>query len=266
MFEAGMISKVEKMAVDIVYSQVKRDYNSSINDASLANTLLQNLLSESETVTFSSSLFVTDENLLAPLSYFRDKAQANNSVLKIVDAKLRAADAGVRAQTADFMPSVYAFGSRELYKEDLTILDPVYSYGLGFSWSLFEGGSSVNKTKAALRQREAVRYMREKYVKDINTAVEFYYKKMQNAAMNYKAVQDEIVFTREFYAARELGFKAGTSTSLEVNMALTQRLKTELDGLNAQYDFVVSLANILSVSGETQNFEDYKKQSYQTEK
>lgn len=262
MYQAGMISKVEKMAVDIIYSQAKRDYNSSVNDAALANTLLQNLLSEKEDVTFSSSLFVTDTDKMEAVAYYQKQAQGANSILKVLDAKMQAADAAVKAQTSQFMPTVYLFGSRELYKDDLTILDPVYSYGAGFSWSLFEGGSDVNKTKAALRQREAVRYLRQKHAKDINTAVEYYYKKMQNALMNYKAVQDEISYTREFYAARVLGFKAGTSTSLEVNMALVQRMKAELDSLQAQYDFVVSLANMLSISSMTADFENYKKQSY----
>ena len=80
---------------------------------------------------------------------------------------------------------------------------------------------------------------------------------MQNAQETYAALQDELSFTQEFYKARQLGFKAGTATSLEVNMALSQWQKTQLDNLKAQYDFVVALASLLNLSGQTALFSQY---------
>ena len=69
-------------------------------------------------------------------------------------------------------------------------------------------------------------------------------KKMQNAQQTYEALKEELSFTEAFYKARQLGFKAGTTTSLEVNMALSQWQKAQLENLKAQYDFVTSLATI----------------------
>ena len=258
MFKAGTISRVEKMAIEISAAQAKRDYATALNDAAMAQTLLKNLLSEEEEIVFSSSLFMPKQEKIPALEFFKKRALANNSSLKIVQANLEKTKANIKAQGSEFLPSVYLFATRQLYTKDLTLLEPDYAYGVGFSWNIFEGGSSYNKTKAALRQKESVEELQKNAVKDIQTAIEYYYKKMQNAAMTYKAVQKEIVFSEEFYRARKIGFKAGTSTSLEVNTALTYKLKTELDSVKAQYDFLVSFAVILSLTGDTNTFESYK--------
>ncbi len=258
MYKAGTISKVEKMAIEITAAQAKRDYDTSLNDADMAQTLLKNLLSEKEEITFTSSLFMPDQNKIPSLEFFKKRALKNNTSLKIVDANIQKTKANIKAQSSEFLPTVYLFAKHELYTKDLTILEPDYAYGIGFSWNIFEGGTSYNKTKAAKLQKESIEELKQKAVQDIQTAVDYYYKKMENAAMTYKAVQKEISFSEEFYRARKLGFKAGTSTSLEVNTALTYKLKTQLDSIKAEYDYLVSLATILSLTGDTNTFESYK--------
>ncbi len=258
MFKAGTISKVEKMAIEITAAQAQRDYDASLNDAAMAQTVLKNLLSEKDDISFSSSLFMPNQDKIPSLEFFKKRALSNNPSLKIVEANLDKTKANIKVQSGEFLPSVYLFAKHELYTKDLTILEPEYAYGIGFSWNIFEGGSSYNKTKAAKRQKESVEELQQNAVKDIQTAIEYYYKKMQNAAMTYKAVQKEITFSDEFYRARKLGFKAGTSTSLEVNTALTYKLKTRLDSIKAEYDYLVCLATILSLTGDTNTFESYK--------
>lgn len=258
MYKAGTISKVEKMGIEITAAQAQRDYDTSLNDADMAQTLLKNLLSEQEEISFTSSLYMPNQNKIPSLEFFKKRALENNTSLKIVDANIQKTKANIKAQGGEFLPTIYLFAKHELYSKDLTILEPDYAYGIGFSWNIFEGGSSFNRTKAAIRQKESVEELREKAVQDIQTAIDYYYKKMQNAAMNYEAIQKEIIFSEEFYHARKIGFKAGTSTSLEVNTALTYKLKTQLDSIKAEYDFLVSLATLLSLSGDTQNFEKYK--------
>ncbi|WP_428897683.1 Outer membrane protein TolC [Parelusimicrobium proximum] len=258
LYKSGMISKVEKMSADITLSQAKRDYEAALNDAELAGNVLKNLLSEQEKITFSSKLFVLRRSDLEPLDYYKNMAVKNSPVLKVYDAKKKMTDAGVKAESSSFMPTVYLFGSRELYDKDLTLLDPEYAYGVGFEWSLFEGFSSANKTKAAKRQRESVELLREKQHKDINTAIEYYHKKIENAVFNYESVQKEITFAKEILNTRLLGFKVGTSTSLEVNVARTQLLKARLDSLSASYDCVSSLAALLNISGDAGSFEIYR--------
>ncbi|ACC98580.1 Outer membrane efflux protein [Elusimicrobium minutum Pei191] len=258
MFKAGTIAKVEKMSADLSYTQARRDFNSSLNDRELASVMLQSLLSESEPVNTVSDLFVCHKEDVDTLEYFKKLAFQNHYSLRILNSKKKAADANIKAQKSTFMPSVYLFGTRELHEHDLTILEPEYAYGVGFEWNIFEGFGGYNRSKAAKRQREMVDFLKEKQLKDIDTYVEHFHKKMLNAVYNYEAVREEIKFAKEFLRMRTLAYKAGTGTSLEVNMARTQLLKAELDSLSASYDFVVSLSNLLSLTGRTQDFAKYQ--------
>lgn len=260
MFRAGIISKVEKMAVDVILAQAQRDYASSVNDARISQTLLKNILNEQDDITPNSPLFVLPIDRLPSLEEFKAKA-LSNPVFNYIDSKKALSKANESAQKSDFMPTVYLFATRELYTKDLTILEPDWAYGVGFNWSLFEGGKSYYKTKAAEEQTLKVEQLKAQQIKDITTAIDYYYKKMQNAQQTYEALKEELSFTEAFYEARQLGFKAGTATSLEVNMAMTQWQKAQLENLKAQYNFVTSLATILNLSGQTAMFSKYAQEA-----
>lgn len=256
MFRAGVISKVEKMSVDVILAQAQRDYDSSVNDASIAQTLLKDILSETEEIIPNSSLFVLPLEHLPSLEDFQAKA-LSTPIFSFIDSKKALSKANENAQKADFLPTFYLFATRELYTRDLTILEPDWAVGVGFNWSLFEGGHTYHKTKAAQELTQKVEDLKAQQIKDILTGIEYYYKKMENAQKTYTALQEELAFTEEFYKARQLGFKAGTTTSLEVNMAMTQWQKSQLENLKAQYDFVTSLAAILNLSGQPELFNKY---------
>lgn len=257
MFRVGTISKVEKMALDVQLAQAERDYNTAVNNAAVAQILLDSLLSESETVKVKTGLFILPNEQIPSLSSLRQSAASDSPVLSMLSGKIALSAAQEKKERAEFLPSVYLFANRELYTNDLTILEPDYAYGIGFSWSLFEGGRRYYKTQAAREQTLAVEKLKAQQLTDITTGIEYHYQKMQNALETYSALQKELEFTEAFYNARRLGFKAGTATSLEVNTALSQWLKSRLDSLKAQYDFITSLAQVLNLSGRTELFGRY---------
>ena len=261
MYHAGIISKVEKMAVDVILAQAQRDYDSSVNDASIAQTLLKDILSETDEIIPNSPLFVLPLERLPSLEEFQKKA-LSTPIFNFIDSKKDLSKANEKAQKADFLPTFYLFASHELYSHDLTILEPDWAVGIGFNWNLFEGGQTYYKTKAAEDLTQKVEDLKAQQIKDISTGIEYYYKKMQNAQKTYTALKEELSFTEAFYKARQLGFKAGTTTSLEVNMAMTQWQKSQLESLKAQYDFVTSLAAILNLSGQTELFSRYAQEGH----
>jgi len=258
MLNAGTIAKVEKMSADLSYSEATTDYNLSLNDAELAANLLRNMLYEDGQVTLSSELFVCDENDIESLDYFQNLAKAHSSRLKIFDARSKMAESQVKMQSSALMPDIFLFGSRELYDRDLTVNDPEYAYGVGFEWNLFNGLSDVNKRKAAQFNKESADYSRKKEEKNIENQVEYFHKKMLNAIYKYKTMQDNIALSKEFLKARTLAFETGTGTSLEVNTARAQLLKSQLDSIDASYEFVTSLAGMLGLCGDTKDFNSYK--------
>ncbi|WP_176777070.1 TolC family protein [Candidatus Avelusimicrobium faecicola] len=257
MYRAGTISRVEKMALDVTLAQAQRDYQAANNDLAMAKILLKSLLAEENEISLTTALFAQNPKQLPLLKTFQEQALSHHPALFLLDSKSSLSKAGEKAQQADFLPSVYLFGSRELYTHDLTLLEPDYAYGIGFSWNLFAGGRTYQQQKAAREQTRSLGKLREQQVTDILTGLEFYYKKLQNAWETHVALQEELAFTKAFYHARQVGFRAGAATSLEVNNALAQWQKAQLDDVKAQYDFVISLASLFNLSGQPEEFERY---------
>jgi len=266
MLSAGTIAKVEKMSADLSCSEAETDYNLSLNDAELAADLLKNTLYEDSPVNLSSELFVCCAKDIESLEYFKKLAKAQNSALKVYDARIKTAASKIKMQNSAFMPSIFLFGSRELYDRDLTPSDPEYAYGAQLEWNLFSGLSDTNKRKSAILEKESANFLRKKEEKDIDNQIEYFYKKMLNAVYKYKTMQENIALSKEFLKARTLAFETGTGTSLEVNTARAQLLKSQLESISASYDFVTSLAGMLSLCGNTGDFNLYRDKAVSREK
>lgn len=68
-------------------------------------------------------------------------------------------EAGVQAARGTYLPSVAAFGRRELYTNDLTLQDPEWAVGLAANWALFDGfqrSSIVRQRKAGAARIKAL--------------------------------------------------------------------------------------------------------------
>jgi outer membrane protein TolC len=64
--------------------------------------------------------------------------------IKALDEAIVATNMKKRAEWADYMPKVMAFGKRELRENDLTMLDPKWYVGIGVRWTIFDGLTAQN--------------------------------------------------------------------------------------------------------------------------
>jgi outer membrane protein TolC len=54
-----------------------------------------------------------------------------------------------KAEWADYMPKVMAYGKKEILKNDLTMLDPQWYVGVGLRWTIFDGLTAQNNAQQA---------------------------------------------------------------------------------------------------------------------
>lgn len=73
---------------------------------------------------------------------------------------VRANEHLVKAGKGDFMPSVFAFFKRELYEDDLTLLDPLWAAGAGFRWTIFNRGQTTRELQLARKDLNIAREQR----------------------------------------------------------------------------------------------------------
>ena len=137
LYQEGFIAHTELLHAEVAQAQADRKHKASRRDQELARTALAGILASPEPIAAATPLFMVPA--MAPVDTFiqhaRDKHPAVDQLTAIKDQ----AHENVIAKKADYWPQVYLFGMRELFEDDLTLLEPAWAAGIGVNIALFEG-------------------------------------------------------------------------------------------------------------------------------
>jgi outer membrane protein TolC len=251
----GVIARSERLHAEVSVAEANRLHMRAVRDVSLARTALESILSIQEPVVPTTSLFIS--TALEPLGFFSEKAFSNNPVLGQIAAQCQQSNAGIQKEIGTFLPEVYLFGIRELYTQDLTVLDPEWAVGVGLSWTIFEGLSGSNRLKAARFVEKKVRFLEQRARQDIATLVEKRYQELMKALEQYNAVAVSRNLTEEYVRIRQRAFEEGMATSLDVVDAQLALSRVLVERLNAAFEFDVALSELLETCGMSDSLTVY---------
>jgi len=254
--KAGLIAKAERLHAEVALADARMEARSAESDVLSAQAALRSLLPSPGEVEPTSGLFMT--TLSTGLGELQQAVLENQPALRRVDANLSLAQAGARAQKGRFLPDIYVYGKDELYRRDLTLLEPQWAVGVGARLPLFEGGKRVFDHAAARHQVESVEALREQARRDLVSLVEVRYRSLHKAEERFKALEATVELARENERVRAKAFESGMATSLEVTDAQAMLAKARLGRLAAAYDFDVALALLLETVGLSEDFEKYR--------
>jgi len=256
--EHGMIARSEKLHAEVTRAEADREYKRAVRDTAIARTALNDILSSKEEITPASPLFLVKR--IGPMEDFREQGLAENPALKQLSAKREVAHQEYKKELGTFSPEVYLFGVKELYKNDLTVLDPRWAVGVGVTFNLFEGFSGYNRVKAAQNQEMRVSHLEQEGRLTIETLVEKRYQEVMKAVEQYEANETARQSAEEYLRVRKLAFDEGYATSLDVVDAQLALSKVKTERLVAVFEFDVALAELLEASGHSERFEEYRSQ------
>ncbi len=253
--EEGIIAKAERLHAEVFHSEAEREYKNSKRNMEIAQAALNNTLSDDKDVEPISPLFIFKN--IESLWDFQQAAVLQNPILKQVDSKRELAHQGYNKEFAEFLPQIYVFGKKEIYTKDLTLLEPDWAVGVGLKINIFEGFAKYNRLKASEYLEKQVGDLYSKAQRDILTLVEKRYNELMNALEQYESTDAALEFADEYVRVRSRAFEEGLSTSVDVVDAQLALSRVKIERLTALYNFDVSLANLLEVSGQNNNFENY---------
>ena len=144
----GLISKVERLAVEVSRDHARRTLVNAGADVQVAETELMKALREPTLPDLSSPLFVLTGDL-GTLSEWQERARIQSPILQKMNALRAQAGEGVRAAEASFKPKVYAFGTKNLIKHYLTLPEPDWMAGVGVTFTLWDNHDRFDKLNAA---------------------------------------------------------------------------------------------------------------------
>lgn len=254
--ENGMISKGERLHAEVARAEADREYKRSVRDEELAQTALNIMLSETEPVEPTTSLFLVKK--YEPLEYFLTVARERNPILKQIGAQKEAAHQSYMKEIGAILPQLSLFGQYELHRHDLTVMEPEWAVGIGVTLPLFEGGSRVNKIGSAKSVESRVGYLEAQAEKDIEVLVEKRYQELGKALEQFEMLETSLASAQEHLRIRKRSFEEGYAMSTDVVDAQLALSKVQIGRLASAYDFDVALAELLEACGISERFEDFR--------
>jgi outer membrane protein TolC len=252
----GQIARVERLHAEVAQSEAKRTLQGADHDVELARTALASVLSSDSAVDPASGLFLT--SAIDPLPTLVERALANHPGLGRLAAQKGRADQAVRAEKGNRLPTVAAFGTKELHTSGLDIVSPTWAVGVAASFTIFDGMERGHRLGAAKSQRAKLDLLDARTRRDISTLVEQKYRTLQKARDEYLSLAKAVELTAEMLRVRRRAFEEGMGTSLEVVDAQLALQGVQLRRLAAAYDFDVALAELLEATGDSDRFEDIR--------
>lgn len=249
--EEGQISRAERLRAEVAYAEAVMELESAERQQKLTKEALRTLLSRDAQIEPTSDFFEVPD---APnLETLQRAALEHNPQFQAGSIGQRRAHEAVRAVRGEFSPTLGAFAIVEVYRGDLTILEPAWAIGLQLEWSLFQGAQRFHKLDAAKALEQEVALKVHRAEQDIPLLVEQRHQAYQEALSQLAQFQRTQELAEESVYAQTRAFEAGMATSLDVVDAELTLSRVNLGILNALYQSNVAYAELMEAVGQSSN-------------
>ena len=255
MEEQGIVAHSVVLYLQYKLSDAERDYSDAVSKLHIAQRALQSTLQSDAEIELLDNMFIS--NQIYNIDYYRDNALSLNTIIGDVENAEHLSSEGVNLARAAFMPQVVAMGGASLYSYNLTQMIPRWAVGIGLSMPLFGGLSKQEQYKASRCTERSVNDMAQKVREDILLLVDREYYTLQNAILNITSSKRSIAFAESYYSTTLEGFREGVTPSSELMDARIALAASKVEYLDSIYDYIVSLAKLLEVSGLSGDFVSY---------
>jgi len=257
----SQIARVELLASQASYDRSKittrsvREQRDTAQQtlASLIHSPLENML---DGPIPSSPLFTLNE--LPPLEHFKAGLESHPA-LRLLATKRSQAESIEKASRGLYQPNVFMFGSYNLYEDNSIASDltPDWFVGLGVSVPLVDRSGRSGKIEAARSTVIEIQHHQRAAQRQLTLLLDHQYREARHALEEYRDLESTVSLAKESLRLQELAFSEGLGRSLDVIDAQTFLSSTQTRRDAAAFRFVLSFADLLSLSGQQESFFTY---------
>jgi len=243
----GLIARTDVLRAKVAAADAEHELEKAKNDRQLAAAALKHTLG------VDTEIIIADVLEFAPVAEkrgdFLNRALKYQPVLNIIEQKKTGAEQKYKAEFSEFLPQVGLFGKYELYREDLSALEPGWAVGLNVSINLFNGFNKYNRVQSARHLQKEIEYLDEETRRQLDLLIEKSYLDMRNAEGRYLSLGASLELSEENVRQNELRYHTGLGTSLEVIDAHLAREKVEVEIAESLYRYFSAMENLYLTAG-----------------
>ncbi len=238
-FKQGYLQQSDVLAVQVRVTEVENQLQYAKSNVINASEYLAVLMNEEV-----AGVLKPTDSLMVPSELNAEETLSDSRAdIKAMEFAAEAYKQNYKADKMTFLPRLNAFGSYELYDDQIFQADANgYLFGASLSWNLFEGSKRFGKTQKSKAEFNKANLELEQYKAESQLELNKAKRMFQDAQNNLKLTELALEQSKEALRIRTNRFKEGLEKTTDLLMAETQYSQKQLEYLNTVFQHNYALA------------------------
>jgi outer membrane protein TolC len=230
----GYLQRADVLNVEVRVTEVQNQLQSTKSNVQNASNYLSFLMNDDTYV-----VYIPTDTLAVSVFTMEDKTiSENRSDIKAMELASNAYEAMNKADKMAFLPSLNAFGSYELYDDQIFQADASgYLFGAQLSWDVFQGSKRFGKAQKSKSEFEKSKLEYQQYVSQSNLELNKAKRAFLDAENKLKLTKLALQQSEESLRIRTNRFKEGLEKTSDLLMAETQYAQKQLEHYQTIFEY-----------------------------
>jgi len=246
-FKQGILQKTDVLSVQVRVNEIKNQLQYAKSNVQNASDYLAFLLNENNTNKIYKPLEELDNTI--SISSNNTILSGNRKDLLAMDKSSEAYAKMYQSSKMNFLPTLNAFGSYEMYDDKLFGTNAQgYLVGAQLSWKVFDGYKSIGKMEKAKAEFQKATAENQQYKSQSQLELNKTNRQLKDAENKVNLEKLALEQSQEAYRIRSNRFAQGLEKTTDLLQAETQMFQKELQLLQAvfEYDFTQEYLQFLT--------------------
>ena len=233
-FKQGYLQRADVLNVKVRVTDVKNQLQTAKSNVHNASNYLSFLMNDETYVVYTP----TDQLTISTFTMEDKMISENRSDIKAMQLASNAYEAMNKADKMAFLPRLNAFGSYELYDDQVFQADANgYLFGAQLSWDIFQGSKRFGKAQKSKAEFEKSKLEYRQYVSQSNLELNKTKRTFLDAENKLKLTALALQQSEEALRIRTNRFKEGLEKTSDLLMAETQYAQKQLEYYQTIFEY-----------------------------
>jgi outer membrane protein TolC len=235
-FKQGILQKTDLLSVQVRVNEVKNQLQYAKSNVQNASDYLAFLLNEDNTNKVYKPLEELDNSI--SLQVFSPMLSDNRKDIQAMGKSTEAYAKMLESSKMNFLPTLNAFGSYELYDNTLFGMGAQgYLIGAQLNWNVFDGYKSIGKMEKAKADFQKAEIETMQYKAQSQLELNKTNRQLKDAENKVNLEKLGLQQSQEAYRIRSNRFEQGLEKTTDLLLAETQMYQKELEFLQAVFEY-----------------------------
>ncbi|WP_299124678.1 TolC family protein [uncultured Winogradskyella sp.] len=233
-FKQGYLQRADVLNVEVRVTEIQNQLHAAKSNVQNASNYLSFLMNDEAYVVYIPA----DELLVSTFTVAEKTVSENRSDIKAMHVASNAYEAMNKADKMAFLPSLNAFGSYELYDDQIFQAGANgYTFGAQLRWDIFQGSRRLGKAQKSKAELEKSKLEYNQYLSQSHLELNKAKRAFSDAENKLKLTALALKQSEESLRIRTNRFKEGLEKTSDLLMAETQYAQKQLEYYQTIFEY-----------------------------